>query len=156
MVDHVVEAHGPVIVDANEFSGNLVFLDADGIFWKHTFDSYTHGVELQKKKLLPGERVDYLYPMLTTHEVICDGFTTTIIGNIGKKEGGTPARAVSGESPLGVTGPQGADAADKPFPESGPLRPWDEQPLPEEVEERSGYEEDQAFERYHEQNRGVY
>jgi hypothetical protein len=87
--------------------------------------------------------------------VVCDGFSTTIIGNIGKKAG-TPARAVSGESPLGVTGTQGADATDKLFPECGPLRPWDEQPCPEEVEERADYEEDQAFERYHEQNRGVY
>jgi len=80
MVDHVVVVHGPVIVDANEFSADLVFLGADGIFWRLTCESCTYGVEKRKERLDAHERVDLLYPLLTTRRVVCDGFTTTIIG----------------------------------------------------------------------------
>ncbi len=81
MVDHVVEVHGPVLLGATEFSADLVNYDTDkGIFWRHTYDSFTYGVEKRKERLDAHERVDLLYPLLTTKKVVCDGFTTTIIG----------------------------------------------------------------------------
>lgn len=78
MVDHVVKEHGPVHT-SSEFDSDIVQED-NGIFWKHSLDAGTYGFIKKSVKLTPAKRVNLLFRKLTTHDVVFDGFLTTIGG----------------------------------------------------------------------------